>query len=172
MRLLYPIKTVRLRLEPFQERDGDALYVMERDPEVKRYAGGVLTRQQTEKLLKKFIALGHDTGWGPIAIKVRETGHIIGLCGFYGTDAPNEAEIFYGLARDAWGQGYATEAAKALLMAGIEQGRLSRIIAPVHPENVRSIRVLEKIGMTFSHVTTSELYEVAHCYQITVDPPL
>jgi RimJ/RimL family protein N-acetyltransferase len=171
MRIDYPIETLRLSLEPFQESDGDALYVMERDPEVKQYAGGVLTRRQTEKLLKKFIQSVSKTGWGAIAIKVRETNQIVGLCGFYGTDVPNEAEIFYGLARDAWGQGYATEAGKALVVAGTQQGGLSSIIAPVHPENVRSIRVLEKIGMTFSHSTTSYgLYKVAHVYCLKVEP--
>jgi RimJ/RimL family protein N-acetyltransferase len=173
MRLQYPIETMRLHLEPFQESDGDALYVMERDPEVKKYAGGVLTREQSEKQLKKFIKIVSETGWGPVAIKLRGTNLIIGLCGFYGTPDPNEAEIFYGLARDAWGQGYATEAAKALAVAGIQQLGLSSIIAPVNPENVRSIRVLEKIGMSFSHISTdSEQYEVAHVYYLKADPLL
>jgi RimJ/RimL family protein N-acetyltransferase len=167
----YPLETARLRLEPFQESDGEALYVMERDPEVKRYAGGVTTRQQSDKMLKKFIGLVAETGFGPIAIKVRATNAIVGLCGFYGTDVPQEAEIFYGLAREAWGQGYATEAGKALLKAGIQQLGLTAIIAPVHPENLRSIRVVEKIGLTFSHVTTSYgLYEVAHVYCFKVGP--
>jgi [ribosomal protein S5]-alanine N-acetyltransferase len=170
VRLIYPLETVRLRLEPFQESDGDALYEMERDPEVKRYVGGVLTRLQTEKLLKKFVESVRQTGMGAIAIKLRGTNRIVGLCGFYGTDVPDQAEIFYGLARDAWGQGYATEAGKALAVAGTQQVGLSSIIASVHPQNVRSMRVLEKIGMRFSHVTTTnELYEVAHVYQLKAD---
>jgi ribosomal-protein-alanine N-acetyltransferase len=112
---------------------------MERDPEVKHYAGGVLTRPQTERLLKKFIESVGATGWGAVAIKLRATHQIVGLCGFYETIEPQEAEIFYGLARDVWGQGYATEAGKALVVAGIQQLRLASIIAPVHPENFRSI---------------------------------
>ena len=163
--IAYPIETIRLRLEPFTEGDGDALFVMERDPEVKRYAGGVLTREQTEKQLHKFIKLVAETGFGPVAIKLRATGQIIGLCGFYSTEDPQAAEIFYGLAREAWGQGYATEAAHALAEAGLRQLHIARIIAPVNPENVRSVRVLEKIGMTFSHVAPShDPYEVAHVY--------
>jgi RimJ/RimL family protein N-acetyltransferase len=166
----YPLETRRLRLEPFQELDVDALYVLERDPEVKHYAGGVLTRPQTEKLLKRFIESIRTTGWGAIAIKLRATDQIIGLCGFYATAEPQEAEIFFGLARDAWGMGYATEAGKALVAAGIQQMGLTSIIAPVHPENYRSIRVLEKIGLRFSHVTTSyALYELAHVYQLKSD---
>jgi RimJ/RimL family protein N-acetyltransferase len=170
MRINYPIETERLRLEPFQESDGDALYVMESDAEVKRYAGGVLTRQQSDKMLKRFIASVRDTGFGPVAIKERATDRIVGLCGFYENSELQEVEIFYGLARDAWGQGYATEAARALALAlaGIQQQGLATIVAPVHPQNVRSIRVLEKIGMTFSHVTTSYgLYEVAHVYRLS-----
>jgi RimJ/RimL family protein N-acetyltransferase len=166
----YPILTERLRLEPFQEADADAHYVMESDPEVKRYAGGVLTRTQSEKLLKRFIESVRDTGWGAIAIKIRATEQIVGLCGFYPTEKADEAEIFYGLARAAWGQGYATEAGKALVQAGIQQLGLTSIIAPVHPENLRSIRVLEKIGLRFTHVSSSDLYEVAHVYQLQADP--
>ena len=170
-RIAYPLETPRLRLEPFTEGDGDALFEMERDPEVKRYAGGVLTRQQTEKRLLKFIKLVNETGFGPVAIKMQATGQIIGLCGFYGTDDPQTIEIFYGLARAAWGQGYATEAAKALAVAGMEQLEIARIIAPVNPENVRSVRVLKKIGMTFSHVAPShDQYEVAHVYFLGAAP--
>lgn len=172
MKIQYPIRTARLCIEPFRAGDGDALYVMERDPEVKRYAGGTLTREQTEKMLHKSIATVRDTGFGPLAIKLcgsdetggEEAGEIIGLCGFYATTEAGEAEIFYGLARGAWGQGYATEAGKALVKAGFEQLGLRRIIAPVHPENQRSMRVLEKIGMTFSHVTSTGQYETAHLY--------
>jgi RimJ/RimL family protein N-acetyltransferase len=173
MSMQYPIRTARLYIEPFQAGDGDALYGMERDPEVKRYAGGTLTREQTEKMLHKFIATVREAGYGPLAIKLRHSGEdggehggeIIGLCGFYATTEAGEAEIFYGLAREAWGKGYATEAGRALIKAGIEQLGLKRIIAPVNPENQRSMRVLEKIGMTFSHVTTSlGQYETAHLY--------
>ena len=170
MKINYPIDTLRLRLEPFQATDGDALYVMERDPEVKRYAGGVTTRAQSDRLLQRFIASVQDSGYGPVAIKVRTTGEIIGLCGFYGTDAPQEAEIFYGFAQSAWGLGYATEAGRALVAAGFKQMGFTQIIANMNIENVRSLRVLEKIGLTFSHVTTTEsLYGVAHCYCLTAD---
>jgi RimJ/RimL family protein N-acetyltransferase len=168
--LLYPIETVRLTLTPFEESDIDALYVMERDPEVKRYAGGVLSRPQAEKLLKQFIESVSETGWGAVAIKARATNQIVGLCGLYATDHPQEGEIFFGLAREAWGQGYATEAAGALALAGIRELGLSTIIATVHPENTRSIRVLEKVGMSFSHLSTaSELYAVEHVYHLKAE---
>jgi ribosomal-protein-alanine N-acetyltransferase len=167
MSIQYPLETERLRLEPFQATDGDALFVMERDPEVKRYAGGVLTRAQTEKQLQKFINSVRETGYGPLAIKLRESNEVIGLGGFYATETPGEAEIFYGFARAAWGQGYATEAANALAIAGIEQMGLTSIVAPVHPENRASVRVLEKIGLTFSQVIeTHEQYGTAHVYRL------
>lgn len=168
--MVYPIVTERLRLEPFGPGDGDALYVMESDPAVKRYAGGVLTRAQSEKQLHKFIDAVRTTGWGAIAIKLHATGEIVGLCGFYPTDAAHEAEIFYGLARAAWGQGYATEAGQALVDAGVRHLGLGSIVASVHPENVRSVRVLEKIGLRFSHVATvSDGDEPAHVYRLEAD---
>lgn len=169
LRLRYPIESARLILEPFQEADADALYKMESDAVVKQYAGGVLTHAQTEKLLKQFVESVRDTGLGALAIKVKETNQIVGLCGLYLTDTPGEAEIFYGLARDSWGEGYATEACEALIAAATQQLSLSAIIAGVHPENLRSVRVLERLGLRFSHFSTdSELYEVAHVYRLEV----
>ena len=172
IRPVYPLESERLRLEPFQESDINELYVMERDPEVKRYGGGVLTRAQAEKLLKRFVAQVRDTGWGAVAIKERATGRIVGLCGIYETENLQEAELFYGLARDAWGQGYATEAAKALVFAALREWGVSRIVVPVNPENVRSIRVLEKIGMRFSHaVNDPESGGSVHVYDLKAEMP-
>ena len=95
-----------------------------------------------------------ETGLGALAIKVKGTKQIVGLCGIYLTDEPGEAELFYGLARDAWREGYATEACRALIAAARKQLELTTIVAGIHPENLRSIRVLERLGMRFSHVST------------------
>ena len=166
----YPIETPRLRLEPFQASDTDALYRMESDAQVKQFAGGVLTRAQTEKLLKRFIESTRESGFGAIAIKLQGTNEIVGLCGLYLTsegEGAEEAELFYGLARHAWGQGYATEACQALTTAAIQQTWLKKIVASVDPQNSRSIRVLERIGMRFSHVEkTSDPDGIEHVFSL------
>lgn len=148
MTLNFPIETARLRLVPFTADDGDALYLLERDPEVKRYSGGTLTRTQTEKLLQTFITQLAETGLGAIAIKDKVTGELVGLCGLYPVDGDDAvAELFFGVARHWWGQGVATESCRSLIDAAFQQLPLARIIAKVNPENVRSIRVMERIGM-------------------------
>jgi RimJ/RimL family protein N-acetyltransferase len=145
MRIHYPIETPRLQLLPFTASDGDALYALESDPAVKRFTGGVLTRAETEQLLQNFIAQFAETGSAAIAIKRRDTGQIIGLCGL--VPDGEEGELFFGLARMAWRQGFATEACRALIKAGFQQLQLQRVCATVDPENTQSIGVLERLGL-------------------------
>jgi len=144
----YPIVTSRLQLLPFTAADGDALYLLESDPQVKRYAGGTLTRTQTEKLLQTFITQLAKTGLGAIAIKEKKTGELVGVCGLYPDDNHDGvAELFFGLARHWWGQGLVTEACLALMDAAFQQLALERIVAKVNAENDRSLRVMARIGM-------------------------
>ncbi|MFN8442485.1 MAG: GNAT family N-acetyltransferase [Caldilineaceae bacterium] len=145
MSIQYPINTLRLQLTPFVKSDGDALYLLESDPIVKRFTGGTLTRDETEQLLQTFIAQVEQSGLGAIAIKLRENEQLIGLCGLL--QEAKRGEIFFGLARNAWGQGFASEACRALIQAGFEQLALERMIAVVDKENIRSIHVLERLGM-------------------------
>jgi RimJ/RimL family protein N-acetyltransferase len=151
MQSIYPIETSRLKLQPFIATDLDALYLMESDPVVKRFTGGPLTREETAQLLQSFISMVAETGLGAISIKLKESGRLVGLCGLYrASDADStggECELFFGLAQVAWGKGYATEAGHALIVAGFQQLGFQRIIATVHPDNARSIQVLERLGM-------------------------
>ena len=149
MGLSYPIETARLALTPFSADDGDALYLMERDPAVKRFTGGTLTRTETEELLQGFITQVTATGLGAIAIKMKSSGELVGLCGLIVEE--NVGEIFFGLAHRAWGQGFGGEACQGLIQAGFQQLALPRIIATVDPANERSIRLLERLGMRLVH---------------------
>jgi RimJ/RimL family protein N-acetyltransferase len=83
-----------------------------------------------------------------LAITLRDSGELIGGCGFHIAEPQNRAGwIGYILARACWGQGYATEAARALLYFGFAHCGLHRIWATCDPRNVASAHVLEKIGM-------------------------
>lgn len=154
MGICYPIATSRLQLTPFTSADEDALYVLESDPEVKRFTGGALTRAQTVQLLQSFIRQVEQTGLGAIAIKEKSSQQVVGLCGI--VQELQEGEIFFGLARRVWGQGYATEVCRALLKASFQELALQRIIAIVHRENERSLRVVERIGMRLISKLASE----------------
>ena len=103
------------------------------------------------ELLRRRQVLLHYLGYGLLAAELRDTGEIVGRIGFLETeiDATGDAELHYHLAPTAWGNGLATEAARALLEWGFEQGRLGRVVAVIHPDNLASRRVAEKCGLTF-----------------------
>jgi ribosomal-protein-alanine N-acetyltransferase len=80
----------------------------------------------------------------------KEENKLIGWCGFGPLEfEPSEIEIYYGLSRDYWGKGFATEAAKALLDYGFGLIGLDKIVAIVMPENIASKKVIEKMGMIY-----------------------
>lgn len=151
MQPIYPIETARLKIQPFLASDLDALYQMESDPLVKRFTGGTLTRDETAQLLHTFISTVAQTGLGALTLKLKASGQLVGLGGLYPSSAESattpEGELFFGLAQSAWGNGYATEAGHALIAAGFQEFGFQQIIATVHPENTRSIQVLERLGM-------------------------
>jgi len=81
---------------------------------------------------------------GAVAIKLRADGQIVGLCGL--VQEAQDRELFFGLARWAWGQGLATAACRGLITACFQQLKLAQISALVDPANAPSIRVLERLG--------------------------
>jgi RimJ/RimL family protein N-acetyltransferase len=86
-------------------------------------------------------------GFGLLAVTERETGRLIGEAGLQYLEEGPDIEVGYTLARAAWGRGYATEAAGAILRWGFAGLRLHRIVAVADPANAASLRVLEKLGM-------------------------
>ena len=79
--------------------------------------------------------------------EVAATREVIGHCGLQRLEDGDEVEVGYYLGRSAWGQGYATEAARASLAYGFDECGLSSIVAVVRHENAASRHVLEKLGM-------------------------
>jgi RimJ/RimL family protein N-acetyltransferase len=100
-----------------------------------------------------------ERGWGEWATCRRETREMIGLCGLILWPAldgarPNEVEVAYLLARDAWGQGYATEAAAAIRDHAIRNLGRERLISLVYHDNLASTAVARKIGMSYEKDVT------------------
>jgi len=86
-----------------------------------------------------------------VAIVWKVNQLVIGWCGLGPLDfRPTDIELFFGLSEQYWGQGIATEAAQAMLTYGFEIIGLPKIAAVVHPENVASQRVIEKLGMAYT----------------------
>ena len=147
MRAPASVDTTRLTL--VQPEASDAPAIFERyasDPEVTRYLGW--PRHQvladTEAFLKFSAAEWERWPAGPYLIRSRSDGRLLGGTGL-GFDTAEQAVTGYVLARDAWGQGYATEALEAVMTVARGAG-VERLYALCHPEHRASWHVLEKCG--------------------------
>lgn len=138
-------------------RAGDAarFAAINADPEVMRHIGHghVLGRALSDDLIARFEEEWRERGFGPWAVAPREDPDE--LLGFAGLTVPMflpgvlpAVEVGWRLARAAWGNGYATEAARAALRFAFAERGMREVIAIVDPENGRSLRVAEKLGMT------------------------
>lgn len=147
------LETERLILRHLQPNDLDALFGLYSDPEVRRYfPEGTLTYAETKEELEWFRN-GHPEHpeLGLWATIYKETNQFIGRCGLlpWTIDQQAEVEVAYLLAKEYWGQGLGTEAAQAILDYGFDRLQLSRLICLIDQDNLASIKVAEKIGMTF-----------------------
>ena len=147
------LETDRLILRHLTIDDLDALFALYRDPEIRKYfPEGTLTYEETREELEWFLnGHPHHPQLGLWATILKETGQFIGRCGLlpWTIDGRQEVEVAYLLDKQVWGQGLATEAARAIVQHAFEQLGYSRIIVLVDRENAASIRVATKIGMTF-----------------------
>jgi [ribosomal protein S5]-alanine N-acetyltransferase len=146
-----PLRTARLELRPFTDADIPAAHRIYSDPEVMRYVGhgAVRSENETRGMLAAYAAHQTTHGFSFWAVVERATGTQIGDTGlFLSQSVGPDVEVGYTLARDAWGQGYATEAARACLDAAFGPLDLDAVIALVVPENARSLRVVARLGMT------------------------
>jgi RimJ/RimL family protein N-acetyltransferase len=124
---------------------------MNADPEVREHLGDLLTREQSDASVAQFQAEFEQRGYGWWAVEVQATGAFIGFAGLdqVDDDMPfTGVEIGWRLARSAWGRGYATEAALAVLAYGFDALELPEILAVTTVGNLRSQAVMRRIGMT------------------------
>ncbi len=143
------IRTNRLLLRPWTLGDTDALHSILQEPDILRYFPNPAppARWKVEAYINRHLAHWAGRGFGHWAVVLPEDGRILGWNGLEYLPELEEVEVAYLLSRQAWGRGYATEAAAAALRFGFEQARLTAIIGLVHPGNAASIGVLEKCGL-------------------------
>ncbi len=148
------IYTSRLTLRRWQESDLVPFSAMNADPEVMAYLPKCLTPDESNALIQRIEAHFDRHGFGLWAVEQIDTGHFMGFVGLLipGFQAPFTpcVEIGWRLARPYWGQGYATEAAKAVLEYGFTRCGLSEIVSFTVPMNTRSRDVMQRLGMTHS----------------------
>ena len=123
------IETERLRLRTFRRSDLPVYAALNADPEVMRYLGGVIDRAESDHIATWAQQTYAAHRMGLLAIERRVDGVFLGMCGLHPiTWYPDDIEIGWRLAREYWGNGYATEAAAAWLQYGFESLALPRVI--------------------------------------------
>ncbi len=148
------LETERLVLRRFTEADVDNLFDLDSDPEVMRFLnGGVPTpRDVIERdILPRFLRSDEGAGgFGYWAAIEKATGDFLGWFSFRPRDGadPGEVELGYRLRKSAWGRGYATEGARALIRKGFAELGVRRVVATTYQDNLASRRVMEKAGLT------------------------
>jgi RimJ/RimL family protein N-acetyltransferase len=144
------IETARLILRPWRDADRAPYAAMMADPEVGYWLGATLDEAQANAQIDRFMADSGGRGPGFLAVERRGDGAFLGAACL--RDVPDghplagEAEVGWRLARRAWGAGFATEAARALLAQGFGRLGLPEIVAFTAVTNARSRAVMERLA--------------------------
>jgi RimJ/RimL family protein N-acetyltransferase len=162
------VQTERLTLRQFTEADLENLVALDSDPEVMRYLnGGIPTPREViaRDILPRFIQSYAPGGFGFWAIVERASGAFLGRVGLLPDDErPGEATLGYRLLRAAWGHGYATEAARALLRATFREAGVQRVTATTYQDNRASRQVMDRLGMTLARTFRYTPQDLAAAY--------
>jgi RimJ/RimL family protein N-acetyltransferase len=147
-----PLVTERLLIRPYREDDATGLHDVFGSPEVMKWTPSPPSKDvaETAQRLVRTMAFTakQPPGLGLWALELREKGEFLGQVGLFPVEGKGpDVEVAYELAPRAWGRGYATEAARALIDYGFGEMHLERIVALILSDNVRSRRVAEKCDM-------------------------
>jgi ribosomal-protein-alanine N-acetyltransferase len=147
------IQTSRLLLRELTGADHEALYEMYLDPRMNRFIGGPPPPREEyrRKVRETWPAYYAIHGFGLWATVRREDGRLLGRCGLLSQEIDGErhVEVAYALAPEFWGQGYASEAARASRDHAFRTLDVPHVISLILAGNTGSVRVAEKNGMTF-----------------------
>lgn len=143
------LHTARLRLRPFTAADTDAIFALQSNPRVLRYwdAPPWRERTQAERFITRCQQMAQEGSGARLAMERSADDQFIGWCVLMNWDAKYRSALLgYCLDEPAWGQGFATEAAAALLQWAFTTLDLNRVQSEVDTRNIASGRVLEKLG--------------------------
>ena len=146
------ITTERLLLRQWRDADLEPFAELNADPEVMEHFPAPLTRAESDRFAASIAERIETDGFGLWAAEILDTGGFVGFAGLLPVQFESHftpaIEVGWRLARDHWGKGYATEGGKAAIGFGFDIVGLREIVSLAVPANVRSLRVMERIGMT------------------------
>ena len=161
------LETERLLLRRFTEADVDNLCDLDSDPAVMRFLnGGTPTPRAViqHEILPRFLrSYARFPGYGYWAAIEKSSGDFLGWFAFHPPqgDNPDDVALGYRLRRAAWGNGYATEGARALIRKGFTELGTRRVFAATYQDNRASRRVMEKAGMALVRTYRMTSEEIA-----------
>ncbi|EQB93494.1 N-acetyltransferase [Elizabethkingia anophelis] len=140
-------------MRPFEERDAEGLFLLDSNPEVMKYVGGVVSTkiEQSQQMIEFIQKQYKENGVGRLAVIEKSTNTLIGWSGLkYLTSEingmKNVYELGYRFLPEYWGKGYATETARAALNYAFNEIKTDVVYAMAVTENTGSNRVLQKLG--------------------------
>lgn len=152
------IETERLIIRPYQLEDLMACYKLMQDESLFKYIDLEVMSEESYKRLFTWLIDSYKVSFTDefrysFNITLKSTGQHIGWCGIGALDYDvKHKEVYYLLGKEHWRKGYAKEAVSALIEFSFETIGLSKIVAVCKPENIGSKKVIESMGMKFSHV--------------------
>lgn len=163
------LETERLVFRSHQAEDEKHFVEMQKDPMVRRFAGGnpwneerARTRFRAEYLGRP---VGHDGLWATV---LRSENAYIGHCGICARETATEVRLTYYIAQPHWNCGYVTEASRGFVDLAFQKLNFEKIVADIEVGNFASLRVLEKLGFTF-HRSEELRGRVFHLYELTIE---
>ena len=149
------IKTNRLMLRQWQKSDRKPFAQLNADPAVMKYYPNTLNREQSDAMFDKLSNIIVRQGWGFWAVELLDEEQFIGFVGLHKPDynlpVSPCTEVGWRLAKEYWGNGYATEAANAALNFAFTQLDLSEVYSFTSIINQRSERLMQRLGLINTH---------------------
>jgi RimJ/RimL family protein N-acetyltransferase len=157
------LETERLLLRQFRESDLDAYARITGDAETMRYLGGdgPFDRDQAWRSIGYLLGHWEIRGYGLWAAEEKATGALVGRIGLYRPEGWPGLEVGWLVDRKRWGEGLATEGARASLAHAFGRLGADRVISVILPENAASIRVAEKLGERYTETRQLQGHRVA-----------
>ena len=160
------LETDRLRLRPVTVEDTELMLAVWNDPAFIRNVAdrGIRTTEQArEAIASGAVKLFQDYGYGPYCMSLKSNGSMIGICGLFKRENLEDPDIGFGVLPDYCGNGYAGEAAVAVVDYARNELGIGVLTAIVSPTNVPSIGLIEKLGLKFDRMITMPGDEGAIC---------
>ncbi len=149
------VETGRLRLRYFHADDAAFIVRLLNEPSFIEYIGDKDVRtveEANQYLLEGPLGSYERFGYGLNMVELKETGEPLGMCGLVRRENLEDPDIGYAFLEQYWSNGYARESVEAVMTHAREMLGLNRIVAIVTAENHSSIKLLEKVGLTFERM--------------------